>query len=73
MACLLLASSARAQSTAAPVAGDVELAVLLDESRPLVLRFEISADGKGFHALAREYVERLFVYLDQDADGALAG
>ena len=84
MVCALLASSAMAQPTAisqppaapqpaAPTAGDVEQAILLDESRPLVLRFEISADGKGFRALWREFVERLFVYLDQDGDGALAG
>jgi Ca2+-binding EF-hand superfamily protein len=73
MACVLFASSATAQSTVPPVAGDVELAVLLDESGPLVLRFEINADGKGFRALTREYVEQLFVYLDQDADGSLSG
>ena len=40
----------------APAAGDVEHAVLLDESRPLFLRFGIGADGKGFRALWREYV-----------------
>lgn len=76
MACVLAATAALAQSppmSPPPAAGDVEQALLLDELRPLVLRFEIGAEGKGFRAHWREYVERLFAYLDQDSDGALAG
>jgi len=77
LACALLASAVMAQSPpisqTPPAAGDIEHAILLDESKLLVLRFEISAEGKGYSALRREYVEKLFVYLDQNGDGALAG
>ena len=72
LACAVVASAATAQSPPSTIC-DAEQALLLDESTPLVLRFEISADGKGFRALWHEYVEQLFAYLDQDGDGALAG
>lgn len=73
--CVLAARAALAQSPpmSPPPPGDVDQALMLDELRPLVLRFEISAEGKGFRAHWHEYVERLFAYLDQDGDGALAG
>lgn len=55
----------------APVQGDAQYAVFLHETRPIFLRLQVQIDGKPFRAAWRETVERLFVYLDADADGVL--
>jgi len=60
-----------ASSLAARQAGVQDL-IFLDERRPVLIRLDITLDGRPFNTLWDEYIQELFDYLDIDGDGVLS-
>ena len=71
----LLASAADSPAPraakAAPVADDGQDFVFLGESRPVLIRLHMRADGKPLQAAWDECIDYLFRYLDVNGDGVL--
>jgi Ca2+-binding EF-hand superfamily protein len=66
-----LAAGAEPQS-ATPSAGDEQDLVILDQSRPVLLRYYVRSGGKSHRASWNEALAALFRYLDTNGDGILS-
>jgi Ca2+-binding EF-hand superfamily protein len=73
LACLRAETPKPAQQVAeAMTANDVQDVVFFAESRPVLMRFHIHNNGKGFLAAWDAFIDELFQSLDADKDGFLS-
>src|SRR5262249_11022249 len=56
----------------APIAGDEQDLIFLDDSRPYRIRLHLQQDGRPAQRLWESYIDSLFAFLDADGDGSLS-